>query len=164
MSKRSLAWIPLAGLLLAAPAAADHHEDLEDPAGPESVTRALFTAEVVDREPGDALSHVPADIGAVFFFTELTDLAGHTVVHRWEWNGQLMAEVSFEVRGPRWRVWSTKRLLPEWLGDWQVTVVDGGGAVLATRSLTVAEAAAAGDVPTPEEMSAPAAEHPGDAL
>ena len=36
-----------------------------------------------------------------------------------------MAEVSFETGGQRWRVYSSKRLLPDWLGEWTVVLVDG---------------------------------------
>lgn len=172
-------------LALAVPAGADHHESpagsgaeagpadgtgagptadaAPEPAGPPgSAPRALFTFEIVEREPGEALTHVPADAGSVLFFTELRNLEGHTVVHRWEWNGQAMAEVPFEVGGPRWRVWSSKELKPEWLGSWKVTVVDDDGTVLAEKSLTVAEPAAPDDTPAPEEeappMEAPAPE------
>jgi hypothetical protein len=147
------------GLILTAPghAAADQHETMVEAAGPESVARALFTREIVDREPGKALTHAPSDVGTLYFFTELTDLEGETVVHRWEWNDQVMAEVAFDVRGPRWRVWSSKKIEPEWLGSWTVTVVDGSGSVLASRSLTMAESAGsdAADAPMPQRAPMP---------
>jgi hypothetical protein len=47
-----------------------------------------------------------------------------------------MAEVKFDVKGPRWRVSSSKNLLPEWLGEWKVSVIDGQGRVLVTDSFT----------------------------
>ena len=35
-----------------------------------------------------------------------------------------MAEVDFNVNGPRWRVWSAKNLWPTWLGEWTVEVLN----------------------------------------
>ena len=45
-------------------------------------------------------------------------------------------EVTFDVKGARWRVWSSKTLLPEWLGEWKVSVVDDDGKVLHSDSFT----------------------------
>lgn len=94
------------------------------------VERALFTASVENREPGEPvvlLDEVPQD---VYFYTELRQLAGHTITHRWEYAGEVVAEVPFEVGGPRWRVYSKKRLLPTQAGKWSVVVVDESGWVL----------------------------------
>ena len=100
------------------------------------VARAQFTSAVVEREPVDALDAVSASNGRVRFFTELRGLAGRDVVHRWEYGGQVMAEVVIPVGADRWRAWSSKRLLPAWSGVWQVSVVVDG-AVLGTWTLAV---------------------------
>jgi hypothetical protein len=89
-----------------------------------SVTRTAFTSQIVDREPVDDLSQVPNSMQRVYFFSELRGLEGQIVTHRWEYNGKVMAEVKFKVGGPRWRVYSSKNLLPEWLGKWTVVVTD----------------------------------------
>ena len=57
------------------------------------------------------------------------------MTHRWTLNGTVMAEVSFNVRASRWRVHSSKTLLPEWRGDWVVDVVDDNGAVVESRTV-----------------------------
>jgi hypothetical protein len=44
------------------------------------------------------------------------------------------------VKGPRWRVWSSKSLNPDWLGQWRVTVVDDTGAVLVQRDFNYTRA------------------------
>ena len=74
------------------------------------------------------------DVGEILFFSELVDLEGQTVVHRWEYEGQVMAEVPIAVGGPRWRVHSSKRLLPGWTGEWTVTVLDESGTALHSGS------------------------------
>ncbi|MFP4080287.1 MAG: DUF2914 domain-containing protein [Ectothiorhodospira sp.] len=88
------------------------------------VARATFTSSIRDREPEDRLDAVDADAGEVHFFTEIRDHEGGTIVHQWRYQGRDMGEVRFEVDGPRWRVWSTKTLKPEWTGPWTVRVVD----------------------------------------
>jgi hypothetical protein len=93
-----------------------------------TVARAIFTSGIVDREPIDQLDTISTDLPRVYFFTDLRGLAGQIVTHRWEYNGQVMAEVKFKVgEGPRWRVYSSKNLLPEWTGEWTVVVSDESG-------------------------------------
>ena len=73
----------------------------------------------------------------VVLYTELRSLAGETISHRWERDGQTMAVVPFQVGGDRWRVHSSKRLTPALRGSWKVAVTDANGAVLASRSFLV---------------------------
>lgn len=97
---------------------------------------AQFTTGVENREPIDQITFVENNARKVFFFTELRGLNGQTVRHRWTYAGKIVADVSFEVRGPRWRVWSSKDLLPDWIGDWTVEIVTGDGEVIAAESFT----------------------------
>lgn len=99
----------------------------------DNVARAQFTSGISDREPVDRLDPIPGDQREVTFFTELRNLDGRTVRHRWLHAGETQAEVSFRVGGPRWRVWSSKQLLPDWHGEWSVEVVDEDGSVLGSR-------------------------------
>jgi len=97
------------------------------------VARAIFTTAIVDREPVDTLETFSTDISRVFFFTDLRGLSGQIVTHRWEYNGRLMAEITFKVgSGVRWRVHSSKNLLPEWTGTWKVIVNNESGEALHT--------------------------------
>ena len=105
------------------------------------VARAVFSTGVENHEPVDSITSVPATVGNVYFFTELRGMQNQTVTHRWEYQGRVMAEVSFHVDGPRWRVWSSKRLLPGWSGRWTVSVVDGAGEVVATKGMDYGEGA-----------------------
>lgn len=98
------------------------------------VKRALFTTDVVDHEPVDELDSLTTATPKVFFFTELRNMQGKTVTHRWIYAGEIRAEKAFAVQGPRWRVFSSKNLIPAWAGTWQVQVVDENGDVLTERS------------------------------
>ena len=94
---------------------------------PEHVKRGIFTFGIEEREPINDLDSVSTDSTRVVFFTELVELAGTSVTHRWVYEGETMAEVPFQVGGARWRVYSSKKLLPEWTGEWKVQVVDAEG-------------------------------------
>lgn len=103
------------------------------------VTRAQFTSAIEQREPVDAVTILSNNINKIYFFSELRDMQGQTVTHRWRFAGKVMAEVSFDVAGPRWRVNSSKTLLPGWVGEWTVAVVDGNGATVAEYSFQYIE-------------------------
>jgi hypothetical protein len=111
---------------------------LSGPARAQDAPRAIaqFTTGVENREPIDQVTFVENDVERVYFFTDLRGLDGRTIKHRWLYNGKLMADVTFEVRGPRWRVWSSKKLLPDWIGDWTVEIVTAEGEVIAADSFT----------------------------
>lgn len=100
-----------------------------------SVERGLFTSAVVDREPVDEVFEVAPERNQVTYFTELRDLQGRNVTHQWIHDDNIMFEKTFSVGGPRWRVWSSKTMLPEWTGTWVVNTLDGNGNVLMTQSI-----------------------------
>lgn len=101
------------------------------------VARAVFSSDVIDREPIDNIGGtVKVDyngIQKVYFFTDLRDMDGSKVIHRWLLDGEVMADVPFDIGGDRWRVWSSKRLLPGFEGTWTAQVVKDGK-VIASRS------------------------------
>src|SRR2546427_6646305 len=106
----------------------------------DAVVRAVFTTAVADREPADQITSLKNDVQQVYFYTELKDLEGQTVMHKWEYAGEVKAEVRFDVKAPRWRVWSSKKLDPSWTGEWTVSVVDGSGATRAQAKLNYEKA------------------------
>ena len=129
---------------LCAPLMASSEQSAEDAPKTEAsvanageVTRAAFTTSVVDREPENELRVLEVGAPSVAYFTELKDMDGQTVIHRWEYEGEIMGEVAFDVEGPRWRVHSTKQLDPSWTGQWVVKVMDVDGNVLSEDSLQV---------------------------
>jgi hypothetical protein len=118
-------WL-LGGLCLAF-TALQGEELSESPVPDAYVARALFTTEVIEREPVDQVVSVGPERDRIFFFTDLRNLQGRTVKHRWEFEGQFMGEIEFKVGGPRWRVYSKKTLKPGASGKWTVLVLDQSG-------------------------------------
>ncbi|VAX01554.1 hypothetical protein MNBD_GAMMA21-2691 [hydrothermal vent metagenome] len=104
-----------------------------------SVVRSIFTSAIQDREPIDKLNNAASDTDQVFYFTELRDMSGQTATHRWEHDGKVIAEVKFDVRGPRWRVWSSKSFVPTTAGDWKVSVVNGAGETISEELISLSQ-------------------------
>ena len=92
------------------------------------VARAQFTNGIEEREPIDELGPTIYTQGQavrqLYFFTDVRGMNGQTVTHRWQHEGQVVAEVSFDISGERWRVFSSKNLLPTMIGQWEVIVMD----------------------------------------
>ncbi|VAW63847.1 hypothetical protein MNBD_GAMMA09-1124 [hydrothermal vent metagenome] len=98
------------------------------------VTRSVFTVAIEGKEPVSELKKITTNNTRVYFFTEITGLNGHRITHRWEFNGQVLAEISFQVGADRWRTWSSKNMLASWTGIWQVSVLDEGGNIIEQTS------------------------------
>ena len=154
----------LVAALLAPAAWGEGEQGAETEAMAGEVARATFTSEVIDREPQDEIASLGNDQQKIMYFTELKDMTGTTVTHRWELHGKVMAEVAFEVGGPRWRTHSSKELDPLWLGEWKVSVVDDQGKVLRTDTFVYeaaeAETAEMAEAEEVETATAPAGQPP----
>lgn len=111
-------------LLLCASAMA---ETLASPVPDGRVARAQFTTAIHEREPVDEVLVLRAPARQVYFFSDLRNLQGRTVTHRWQYGGRTVSEKTFEVGGPRWRVFSSKSLQAGQYGEWSVTVLDQSG-------------------------------------
>ena len=99
------------------------------------VSRALFTIGIDNREPVIMVDSIDSSsYTSISFFTELNDLSGHNITHQWTHNDKVMFEKIFEVKGARWRVWTSKTLAPFWIGTWTVNVLDDDRAVLTSKS------------------------------
>lgn len=105
----------------------------------DNVRRSNFTTHVMDREPVDDVDSLGTTFDKVFFFTEIVNFEGGSITHRWIYGGETMAEVNFDIGGPRWRVYSSKSLITTRTGEWTVEVVDGQGNVIQTANLVYHE-------------------------
>lgn len=114
-----------------------------------SVVRSAFTRDIDEREPMENLQKLTNDNNKIKFFTELRDMSGQTAIHRWEFEGKVIAEIEFNVKGPRWRVWSSKSFVPQWTGDWKVSVVNGAGEIISEKNLSYEVAAASPETAMP---------------
>ena len=109
-------------------------KERKTPIGAKNVTRSRFTSGIEGKEPVDNLSPpffaLRNEAYSIYFFTELKRLKGHIVTHVWKHKGQIKLKKEFEVRGNRWRVYTSKLLNMAMLGPWNVAVVDSDGRIL----------------------------------
>ncbi len=99
------------------------------------VSRAIFTTDIDNREPVSMIDSIDAgSYTSISFFTELNGMNGQIVTHQWTFNDKVMFEKTFEVKAERWRVWTSKTLIPSWTGVWTVHVLDDDRSVLSSKS------------------------------
>ena len=125
-------------LFPAAMVSADEHSSAMD--APEhadgEVARAIFTIGIDDREPTLEIVTIPDGMNEIYLFTDLRDFEGQSVTHRWNFDGNVESEVSFDVGGPRWRTWSRKSIPDDQRGEWSVDILDGDGYIVETYEIT----------------------------
>ena len=60
-----------------------------------------------------------------------------TVSHVWYHGENRRADVKLNVRGYRWRTWSTKVIQKDWTGDWRVDIVSADGKILKSKRFRI---------------------------
>ena len=103
------------------------------------ISRAQFATKMEQREPVDDVIFVDDESSEIFFFSEVLYMTGHKVVHRWEHEGREVSRVTFDIGGPRWRVFSRKTLDQNVKGKWTVLVTDEDGWPLASKVFVFGE-------------------------
>jgi hypothetical protein len=99
------------------------------------ITRALFTTGIDNREPVAIVDSIDStSSNSISFFTEITNMSGQTITHQWTHLDKIMFEKTFEVKAERWRVWTSKTLIPNWTGTWTVHVLDAERELLTSKS------------------------------
>ncbi len=102
------------------------------------VVRDVLATAVIDREPEQILPPIPADVGRLYYFTEVIEAApSTTILHLWYWRNRNVNVVLLEVNGPRFRTWSYKTILPTWTGDWRVEARTPDGTILSSKAFRV---------------------------
>ena len=116
-------------------------ESVPEGAIPASVVRAQFTTGIDNSQPVNSIHSVFSTNGQVFsldgrplprlyYYTEINATRGEKIVHRWEHDGEVVAEASFDVAGDSWPVYSSEKLPPATPGNWRVVVTDAAGNVI----------------------------------
>lgn len=93
-----------------------------------SLVEGVITTQIVDRAPVDDISSYPAQEGKLFCFTRVAGAEGETAItHVWLYQDKEMARIELPVRSSSWRTYSSKKILPQWVGEWKVRVLDAAG-------------------------------------
>ena len=105
----------------------------------QNISEAEFAKKIIDRVPINIVREFDNSLGKIYFFTNIRNLQGTSVKHRWIYNNKVMADVIFDIKGPRWRVWSSKNLWHTWTGKWIVEVLTSENEVLYKKEFNYIE-------------------------
>jgi len=100
-----------------------------------NISQAVFSKDIVDRQPIEIITEANDSLGKIYFFTNVRNLAGNKITHRWIYKDKVKAEISFNIKGNRWRVWSSKNIWHTWTGKWVVEVLDQQGQILLVKTI-----------------------------
>jgi hypothetical protein len=93
---------------------------------------------VEDRQPSGADTTFSATLEQLYCFTKIVGAEGETSIsHVWYTGDEEKAKVDLTVKSENWRTWSSKKIIPEWAGNWRVDVVSADGEILASKKFTV---------------------------
>lgn len=113
----------------------------EEPEPPIVVRKFLICRDVNEkaREVIRPADEFPGDVGKLFCFTAVkSEALRDTITHVWYYNSREINRVSIEVlRGNFYRVWSWKTILPQWTGEWYVSVVSSDGEELGRKEFRI---------------------------
>ncbi len=98
-----------------------------------SVADAVITTAIENQMPVDEIKVYPADYGKLYCFTRIVGADKETTVtHVWYYQDDELARVELQVGSSDWRTYSSKRFLPQWVGQWRVVILDEEGQQLSS--------------------------------
>lgn len=104
------------------------------------VIRIAVAKDIIDHEPVEANNIFKNDVDKLYCFTEIkTDMAPTGIVHVWFYNGEKIAEVPLNIGAVRWRTYSSKKMIPQWTGNWRVDVYSADEKMLESTEFIVLE-------------------------
>jgi hypothetical protein len=91
-----------------------------------------MTRDILERTPGESKVQFDQSVGTIHCFTSVFNLDDSTTItHIWEYKGQLISEIEIPIGvSVRWRCWSQQSINPQWIGEWEVTVLNEEGQML----------------------------------
>lgn len=104
------------------------------------VLEMAVTTRIVRGDPLDAVRRISsASAKALYCHTlvSVPDEAPREISHVWLLNGQVAANYTLPVRGPRWRTFSKKWILKGMEGLWRVEARDSEGRLLKSAEFRV---------------------------
>ncbi|CAC9540804.1 hypothetical protein [uncultured Gammaproteobacteria bacterium] len=107
----------------------------------ENISQAVFSKSVDNRQPIVIITEADDSLGKIYFFTNVRNLAGERITHRWIFKDQVKAKISFKIKGDRWRVWSSKNIWHTWTGLWTVEVLDQNDKILLVKTINFEKSA-----------------------
>lgn len=102
------------------------------------IERITVSTSVENRQPVGESDVFADSVGTLYCFTEIRGMGDSTTIsHVWYHGENRRAEVKLNVRGYRWRTWSTKSIQEDWTGEWRVDVVSADGKILKSKRFRI---------------------------
>ena len=102
------------------------------------IERIVVSTGVENRQPVGESDTFADSVGTLFCYTEIRGMGDSTTVsHVWYHGDNRRADVKLNVRGYRWRTWSTKVIQKDWTGDWRVDIVSADGKILKSKRFRI---------------------------
>jgi hypothetical protein len=99
-----------------------------------NISQAEFAQSIKDRAPIGIITEADNTLGKIYFFTNIRHLKGDRITHRWIYKDKVKVQISFDIKGKRWRVWSSKNLWHRWTGQWKVEVLNQHNQLLLSKT------------------------------
>lgn len=102
------------------------------------IERIAVSTGMENRQPVGESDTFADSVGTLFCYTEIRGMGDSTTVsHVWYHGENRRADVKLNVRGYRWRTWSTKVIQKDWTGDWRVDIVSADGKILKSKRFRI---------------------------
>jgi hypothetical protein len=102
------------------------------------VDEMVFCTAVQDRVPSGADTAFASIVENVYCFVKVNGAADTTAITQvWYYQDREVARVELAVKSSSWRTWSTKKIPPEWQGNWRVDVLSPTGDVLKSSEFAI---------------------------
>ena len=95
------------------------------------IEEAVVCRAVVERTPVEGGDVFPSNVERLYFFTRVSGGGPDVqIYHNWYYGDRQIASVPLSVRSSNWRTWSSKVILPEFIGEWAIEVMSADGQLL----------------------------------
>lgn len=103
-----------------------------------TVLNMSIAKDVQNLEPVDTGNTFDNDVKKLYCFTKIkSDEYPTKVVHVWLYNDNIIAEVPLKVNSSTWRTYSSKKILPKWVGNWKVEVYSDDGKLIDSTEFNI---------------------------
>ncbi len=93
---------------------------------------------IIGKQPMGSATAFSDTTKRLYCYTAITGaLAPTTISHIWFHENDKLAEVKLEVAQSSWRTWSSKRIIPQWVGQWRVEILDASGLLIGKKEFAV---------------------------
>ncbi len=102
-----------------------------------SVEDIQICTSVEDHMPVGTDSTFSSGVEKLYCYNRIINGGGNSITHVWYFNDKEMARVELSVGADSWRTWSTKKIMPGWVGFWRVDVLSVDGNVIASKKFAI---------------------------